>query len=108
MKSFSMLKLAVPLLGFGAALLFTPSCRAQSEISPDHFDGTDSWEIAARTAAPHTAHALASKNQLAKAPTGAQSTLQLASDRQRSAPQRREAAAIPEKRKPAVRKSEKQ
>jgi hypothetical protein len=108
MKSFSMLKLAVPLLGLGAVLLFTPSCRAQSEISPDHFDGTDSWEIAARTPAPHTAHASAPKNQLAKTPASAQSTLQLASDRQRSAPQLREDVAIPEKRKPAVRKTEKQ
>jgi hypothetical protein len=109
MKSFSMLKLAVPLLGFGAVLLFTPSCRAQSEISPDHFDGTDSWEIAARTPASHTAHASASKNSLTKTTTAkASSTLQLASDRQRSAPQRREPVAIPDKRKPAVRKSEKQ
>jgi hypothetical protein len=109
MKPFSMLKLAVPLLGFGAVLLFTPSCRAQSDVSPDHFDGTDSWETAARTAAPHTTHAPAPKIHLAKTTAAsATSTLQLASDRQRSAPQRREAAAIPEKRKPAVRKSEKQ
>jgi hypothetical protein len=108
MKSFTLLKIAVPLLGFGAVLLFTPSCRAQSEISPDHFDGTDAWETAARTPARHTTHAPAPKNQVAKTPASAQSTLQLASDRQRSAPQRREAVAIPEKRKPAVRKSEKQ
>jgi hypothetical protein len=109
MKPFTMLKLAVPLLGFGALLLFTPSCRAQSEISPDHFDGTDSWETAARTPAPHTTHAPVPKNHLAKTNTPkASSTLQLASDRQRSTPQRREPVAIPEKRKPAVRKSEKQ
>jgi hypothetical protein len=109
MKPFTMLKLAVPLLGFGALLLFTPSCRAQSEISPDHFDGTDSWETAARIPAPHTTHAPAPKAQLAKTNASkASSTLQLASDRQRSAPQRREPVAIPEKRKPAVRKSEKQ
>jgi hypothetical protein len=109
MKSFNMLKLAVPLLGFGALLLFTPSCRAQSEVSPDHFDGTDSWEAAARTPTPHTTHAPASKDQLAKTNASkASSTLQLASDRQRSAPQRREPVAIPEKRKPAVRKTEKQ
>jgi hypothetical protein len=114
MKSFSLLKIVVTALGFGAVLLFTPSCRAQSEINPDHFDGTDSWETAARTPAPHALHSPASENQLAPnnqlaktKPASASSTLQLASDRNRTAPQRRDAAAIPDKRKPTVRKPEK-
>lgn len=107
MKSFTLLKIAVPLLGFGALLIFTPSCRAQSEVSPDHFDGTDSWETAARTPAPHTTHAPAPKNQLAKTNVARASTLQLASDRQRSAPQRQNGVAIQNKPKPAVRKTEK-
>jgi len=109
MKSFSLLKMAIIGLGFGAVLVFTPSCRAQSEVSPDHFDGTDSWETAVRTPAPHALRSPASKNQLAKTkPASAKSTLQLASDRQRSAPQRHDAVAVPDKRKPAIRKSEKQ
>jgi hypothetical protein len=109
MKSFSLLKIAVSLLGFGALLLLTPSCRAQSEVSPDHFDGTDSWETAARTPAPHTAHAPAPKNQLAKTKAASsQSSLQLASDRQLSAPQRQNGVVIQNKPKPAVRKTEKQ
>jgi hypothetical protein len=34
-------------LGFAAAMLIAPQCRAQFEIDPDHFDGTDSWQAAA-------------------------------------------------------------
>ena len=48
MKRFILLKLSVLLLGIGGALVLTPSCKAQSEISPDHFDGTDSWAMSAR------------------------------------------------------------
>jgi len=47
-KLFSLLKIPAIVLGFGAAVVFTPTCKAQSEVSPDHFDGTDPWEIAAR------------------------------------------------------------
>ena len=39
MKPFVMLKLPIVLVGFGAALLLSPACKAQ-EVSPDHF--TDS------------------------------------------------------------------
>lgn len=39
MKSFGMFKLPVILVGLGAAVLFSPSCKAQ-EVSNDHF--TDS------------------------------------------------------------------
>ena len=109
MKSFTLLKMALIGLGFGAVLVFTPSCRAPSEISPDHFDGTDSWETAAKTLTPHALHSSAPKNQLAKTKLArAPSTLQLAADRQVSAPQGPDAVAIPDKRKPAVRKPEKQ
>jgi hypothetical protein len=34
-------------LGFAAAMFIAPQCRAQFEIDPDHFDGTDSWQAAA-------------------------------------------------------------
>ena len=48
MKLFSLLKIPTIVLGFGALVFFAPTCKAQSEVSPDHFDGTDPWEIAAR------------------------------------------------------------
>jgi hypothetical protein len=114
MKSFSLLKMAVTLLGFGVVLTFTPSCRAQSEINPDHFDGSDSWEVAAKTPAPHALHLRAPKGQQAQNKQAqsksarASSTFQLAAERQSSAPQRHDAVAIPDKGKPAVRKPEKQ
>jgi len=44
MKSFAMWKMPMLLAGLGAVLLFSPAAKAQSEIAPDHFDGTDSWE----------------------------------------------------------------
>jgi hypothetical protein len=46
----SLLKISI--LGFGFMALFAPSCRAQQEIDPDHFDGTDSWALAAARKAP--------------------------------------------------------
>ena len=47
MKSLASLKMSVTLVGLAAGLVFSPACKAQSEIAPDHFDGTDSWEAAA-------------------------------------------------------------
>jgi len=44
MKPISFLKVPMLLVGFGAVLLFAPACKAQ-EVSPDHFDGTDSWRL---------------------------------------------------------------
>ena len=41
--------LALVLMG---AMFLAPSCKAQSEISPDHFDGTDSWAAAELTSQP--------------------------------------------------------
>jgi hypothetical protein len=49
MKPFTLLKIPMMLTGLGAILPFAPTCKAQSEVSPDHFDGTDSGDIAART-----------------------------------------------------------
>ena len=48
-KPVVLFKLTLVACGIGAALLLTPACKAQSEISPDHFDGTDSWAVAAQT-----------------------------------------------------------
>ncbi len=104
MKLFGTANMVVTVLGFGAVLVLTPSCRAQSEINPDHFDGTDSWEVAAKTSAQHRLHSPAVQNQQAKNKlTSRSSTVQLAAERHFSAP-----VAIQDKRKPAVRKNEKQ
>jgi hypothetical protein len=103
-KSFSLLKLPVLLAGFGALLLFSPTCKAQSEVNPDHFDGTDTWEIAARKPvtlktkpAPAT-DSYQAKNQKA-------GSVQLAAVRDLSNPAPRNAVAVQDKRKTAVRKS---
>jgi hypothetical protein len=55
MKPFTINKLSIVLLCLGGSLLLSPQSRAQSEIAPDHFDGTDSW------AAEASAKARASK-----------------------------------------------
>jgi hypothetical protein len=50
MKSFGMLKIPMILVGLGAALVLSPSCKAQ-EVSPEHFTDTgvqDVYESAAR------------------------------------------------------------
>jgi hypothetical protein len=47
MKSFTILRLPLVILVLGGAFLLVPQSRAQSEIAPDHFDGTDSWAAAA-------------------------------------------------------------
>jgi hypothetical protein len=108
MKTFSLWKIPMMVAGLGGALLLAPACKAQSEVSPDHFDGTDSWEIAART--PVAAKAKSATNggsyqaKSQKASSGA--TLQLAAVREvtKSAPHN--AVALQDKRKTAVRKSD--
>ena len=110
MKRFIFLKLSVVLFGIGAALVLTPACKAQSEISPDHFDGTDVGATAARPAhvqpqkQPVAKPSLRAKNQ--KAVQG--SAFQLAAAREVTKPVRREAVAVDRKRKPATPSSEKQ
>jgi hypothetical protein len=44
--------LKISILGLGFMALLTPSVAAQQEIDPDHFDGTDSWALAAARKAP--------------------------------------------------------
>jgi hypothetical protein len=53
-KSFNFCKLAALLIGLGGILTFAPQARAQSDASPDHFDGTDSWAVAAKAPVPAT------------------------------------------------------
>jgi hypothetical protein len=52
MKPFCFCKLPMLLLTLGGGLLLVPQARAQSEIAPDHFDGTDSWAGAAAAKMP--------------------------------------------------------
>ena len=110
MKPFSLLRLPVLLAGFGALLLFSPACKAQSEVNPDHFDATDTWEIAARK--PMTPQAKAAQKsgalQAQSQKAGSNASVQLAAVRDLSNPVPRNAVAIQDKRKPAVRKSDKQ
>jgi len=107
-KSFSLLKLPILLAGFGALLLFSPACKAQSEVNPDHFDGTDTWEIAARK--PVTSQAKAAQKlgayQAQNQRAGSGASVQLAAVRDLSSPVSRNAVAVQGKRKTAVRKSD--
>lgn len=109
MKRFILLKLSVVLFGIGAAVVLTPACKAQSEISPDHFDGTDSWATAAQPVHPQPQKQNAAKASLQpksrKEAKG--SSFQLAAAREVSKPVRREAGAADRNRKPLTPKSEK-
>lgn len=108
MKSFGLLKLPMILLGLGALAVGAPACKAQSEVSPDHFDGTDSWEAAARKP-------LIPTNKAATPSAGYQAqnkkpgaSVQLASAREVANPIEQNKAVLPDKRKTATRKSDKQ
>ena len=109
MKRFVLLKLAVLTFGVGAALVLTPSCKAQSEINPDHFDGTDSWDTTARPV-----HRQQQKQPVAKPSLQAKiqkkaegSAFQLAAAREVTKPARSEAGAVDRNRKPASPNSDK-
>jgi hypothetical protein len=41
MKTSLLMKMCVVFVGVGAGMLFAPTCRAQSEVAPDHFEGAD-------------------------------------------------------------------
>ena len=108
MKPISLLKLPMMLVGLGGVLLLAPACKAQSEVSPDHFDGTDSWEVAARTpvAAKTKSAANAGSHQAKNQKANAGASLQLAAAREvtKSAP--RKAVVVQDKRKIVARKSD--
>jgi hypothetical protein len=108
MKPFGFCKLSVVLLGLAGALALAPQSRAQSEIAPDHFDGTDSWAAAASAKAPapkakpHSAPAaLQARNNQPAVPA-----LQPVAARDLAAPRRSDATAANKKRKTAARKSD--
>jgi hypothetical protein len=104
MKSFSLLRLSVLSASLGALLFFTPTCKAQSEVNPDHFDGTDPWEVAARKPVAPNAKAAAERKsyQAQDKKAGSSASLKLAAVRDTSNPTRPSAVAIQDKRKMAV------
>jgi hypothetical protein len=108
MKPFGLLKIPMMLVGIGAVLLLAPSCKAQSEVSPDHFDGADSWEIAARRpvalkAKPATLNTLyPAQNKK----NGADANIQLAAAREVTKVSRRNSVALEDKRKVVARKAD--
>ena len=108
MKSFGLLKLPMILLGLGALAVGAPACKAQSEVSPDHFDGTDSWETAARKPLLHANKATTSSASFQAQNKKPGASVQLASAREVVNPIERNKAALPDKRKTATRKSDKE
>ena len=109
MRHFMSLKLPFFLLGIGAALLLTPACKAQSEISPDHFDGTDSWVAAGQKVHSAAQKRVAKASLQAKSQKTAQgSAFQLAAAREVSKPVSREAAVADRKRNMAAHDREKE
>ena len=52
MKSSTLLRITLGLAGLTAALALAPASRAQADVAPDHFDGTDPWAAAAAVPAP--------------------------------------------------------
>jgi len=108
-KLFSLLKIPAIVWGLGALVVFAPTCKAQSEVSPDHFDGTDPWEIAARkpVAAKAKPTSATGSYEVRNKKTGSDATLELASARDLSKSMPHNAVAVQDKRKVAVRKSDK-
>ena len=109
-KPFVLSKLAIVAFGIGTGLLLTPACKAQSEISPDHFDGTDSWAVAAQTVnSPVQKLTVAKATLSAKSQkNGQNSPFQLAAARDVSNRVSYDIVAAEPRRKAAPRRSEKQ
>ncbi len=108
MKPFIFLKLPLVILALGGALILVPQARAQSEIAPDHFDGTDSWAAAASAkvsaSKAKSTSALASATLQARNNQLAAPSLQPVAAHDVAAPSRSDANAT-KKRKPAAPKS---
>jgi hypothetical protein len=76
----------VTLIGLAAGLILSPASKPQSEIAPDHFDGTDSWEAVAHhklvvSKSPRKGAA----SQTDRHTSGSRATLQLTGRRQTGA-----------------------
>jgi hypothetical protein len=107
-----MLNVPVMLLGFGAALILSPACKAQ-ESSPDHFTDTGVQDVyqpaPAKPAAAAKAKAKASTTvaQAQMQQVHSTASLQNASTRNSSSVAQPSALAVADKRKVAARKQEK-
>lgn len=106
-KAFTICKLTVLLIGLGGVLTFAPQARAQSEVSPDHFDGTDSWAAAAsaKASAPKHNPASAPATLQARNTQSATPVIQPVAARNVTVNRRSDAVAANKKRKPAAPKS---
>ena len=102
MKAFSICKLAALAIGLGGVLTFAPQARAQSEVSPDHFDGTDSWAAAASASAPKATPHFASTTLQARNTKSATPVLQPVAARNVTVNRRSDGVAANKKRKPAA------
>jgi hypothetical protein len=110
MKFFRMLNIPVMLLGFGAAMILAPACKAQSEVAPDHFDGSEPWAASQpvpQKVSPAKSRQTPSASQARTQQTNSPATLQLASKRDSSAPAQPASGAIDDKRKASARKPKK-
>lgn len=109
MKAFIMWKLPILLGSFAAALIFSPACKAQSEISPDHFEdrNTEPFARPANVLVPDTSKASQKPvaAQVRASNSGASQTKQLVAVRN-SKPAEPNAVALQDKRKTVARKSE--
>lgn len=106
MKSLASCKIPVILTGLAAMLVLSPACKAQSEITPDHFDGTDSWAtMAKKVAAPKLQRTLMALQANHRQESAASS--RLATNRQSSTVPHKGAPVILSRRKATALKAEK-
>ena len=98
MKSFAILRTTMVLAGVTGVLWLAPQCRAQAEINPDHFDGTDSWATPAKSK-PGTAKQLPTEKPAAtKSSRSGNATVQPVAAREKSTARREQPVVVPRKR----------
>lgn len=104
MKDLFAIRMGILLFGTSAVLLLAPASKAQFEISPDHFDGTDSWEMTAQTlhAEKHTRSGAKSHLHGQNQRTVGGSTFEPAGARENSKAAAQDAAAVDPKRMQAT------
>jgi hypothetical protein len=108
MKLLTALRMCAPVVGLDAILVFAPQSRAQSEVAPDHFDGTDSWQIALNAKAPAAKRAVVAAHSSAAPVRNQRSSAkaQAKSAQNTGRTQQGELVAVDDKRKLAARKSD--
>lgn len=103
MKSFGMWKIPMVLTGLGAALLFSPACKAQ-EVTSDHFTDTgvqNVYEGTPSKAVAPKAKKMAPAQQAEARKANSAPTLQPAAQRSSTPASQPKAQAVADKRKPA-------